>query len=293
MNTIPSTELILNEDGSIYHLHLKPGDIADTIILVGDPDRVGMVSKYFDKIIIKKQKREFVTHTGFFKKKMLTVISTGIGTDNIDIVLNELDALANIDFKKRKIKSKLTSLNFIRVGTSGALQKNTPVDSIVISEMAIGMDGLMNYYPIDFSNTEKNITKKFKRHLSMYSYPKNNLIALPYTISASPELAALFSDKAINGTTISTSGFYAPQGRVLRGKLTMKNYFEVITGFSTGDVQPTNFEMETSAIYGLSRILGHRAVSCNAIIGNRVTKQFSEDSYKMVDKLIRFVLERI
>lgn len=293
MKKIPSTELIINKDGSIYHLNLLPDDIADTIILVGDPDRVGMVSKYFDKIILKKQKREFITHTGYLNKKKLTVISTGIGTDNIDIVLNELDALVNIDFKTRKVKSKLTSLNFIRIGTSGALNKNIPVDSFVVSEMAIGLDGLLNYYKIAYTEKEKRICRKFTQHFSELSLYNKFPFAQPYLVSASNELLKKFARDAIVGTTVSSQGFYAPQGRILRGELNFPKYFEMLTDFSLSDCILTNFEMETSAIYGLSRILGHHPLSCNAIIGNRITKQFSKDAYKTVDELIKFILEKI
>jgi uridine phosphorylase len=280
---IPESELILNNDGSIYHLNLLPEDIAETIILVGDPDRVPAVSKYFDSIELKKQKRELITHTGFIGHKRLTVLSTGMSTDNIDIVINELDALANIDFKTRTLKSKIKSLEMIRVGTAGGLQKEIPLDSIVVSKNAIGLDGLANFYQLEFNREEIELQKKFAHAFQAIPSIQNC-----YAIEGDPFLINLFGQQHIIGTTVTCPGFYAPQGRILRGQPKIKHFPEQLTQLGM-----SNFEMETSGIYTMGRVLGHKTCSLSAIVANRCTQLFSTDAYKTIDKLICFVLEKV
>ncbi|HET8809789.1 MAG TPA: nucleoside phosphorylase [Flavobacteriaceae bacterium] len=280
------SELILNPDGSIYHLHLKPEHIAPTIITVGDPERVEMVTSFFDSVEFKTQKREFHTQTGTFRGKRITVISTGIGTDNIDIVLNELDALANIDLETRVVNPVLSPLNFIRIGTSGAIQKDIPVDSFLLSETAIGLDSLLHYYEnLQFENQE--IIAELKQQLP--------LPISPYVADCDPVLKTIFSEASelILGTTATNVGFYAPQGRNLRAKPKAGNLIEKLAAFNYGHIKITNLEMETSGIYGLSKILGHRAVSLNAILANRATGEFSKNPEKTIEKLIKFALDRI
>ena len=283
------SELILNNDGSIFHLHLLPQDIADTIILVGDPGRVEVVASFFDRIELKKQNREFFTQTGYYNNKRLTVISTGIGTDNIDIVVNELDALANIDLNTRTDKKEHKTLNFIRIGTSGSLQKNIPVDSILMSKKAIGFDGLLNFY----SNREKvcdlEFEAAFKKHLDW-----NVNLASPYTVDASEELIKLLDDENINkGITISAPGFYGPQSRQLRIPSIDININDKIEAFEFEGQKVTNYEMESSAIFGLSKHLGHNAVTLCAIIANRASKEYSKDYKPIVKNLIKTVLDKI
>ncbi|MGB0864432.1 MAG: nucleoside phosphorylase [Saprospiraceae bacterium] len=278
-----SSELILNSDGSIYHLHLHPEDISDTIITVGDPNRVADVSKYFDTIEIKKAYREFVTHTGHLNGKRLTVISTGIGTDNIDIVLNELDALVNIDLKTRKVKDKLRQLQFIRVGTSGCLRPEIPVDSLLISEYAVGWDGLGFFY-------KKNQTAENE---NFYQSLKNKMPDIPfYTASASPFLVEQFASSIFNkGITLTCSGFYAPQIRQLRLPVRFPNFFEKIQAFSHKNLHITNMEMETAGIYLLAQMLGHQAISINALLANRMTGNFSKNPQLVVENMIKKVLK--
>ncbi|NNF18609.1 MAG: nucleoside phosphorylase [Flavobacteriaceae bacterium] len=287
MPLLPS-ELILNEDQSIYHLNLHPEDIADTIITVGDPDRVAMVTSYFDSVEIKKGKREFVTHTGHYKGKRLTVISTGIGTDNIDIVLNELDALVNIDFKTRKVKEELRQLKLIRVGTSGALQPEIQVDSFLMSEYAIGFDNLLHFY--DSSHLQHHEVQQAFLEYTKWSTAKST----PYVIKADDELLQLFaSDQVLMGVTATKVGFYGPQGRKLRLELQDPDLNHKLSSFRYKDRMITNLEMETSGIYGLSRLLGHQAVSMNCILANRYNGTFSKDPEKAVKKLIEYVLEHL
>ncbi|MFA9194933.1 nucleoside phosphorylase [Flavobacterium sp. FBOR7N2.3] len=285
---IQASELILNPDGSIYHLNLKPEHIAEDIIFVGDQDRVEKVTAYFDSIEFTTQKREFKTQTGSYKGKRITVISTGIGPDNIDIVLNELDALVNIDFATRKVKEKLTSLNIIRIGTSGSLQANIPVDSIVMSQYAIGLDNMLRSYCIDeISNTE--IENAFIEQTS-WDLKKGK----PYVISSSETLARRFYSVEIQkGFTATAGGFYGPQGRVLRLNIQDPNLNKKMDQFNFNGIQITNLEMETAAIYGLSALLGHKAISLNAIIANRADGTFSNDSYKTIDKLIGYTLQKL
>jgi uridine phosphorylase len=288
MNKIPESELILNDDNSVYHLNLLPHEVADTIINVGDPDRVGMVSKFFEKIEVKKQKREFVTHTGFYKGKRITVVSTGIGTDNIDIVYNELDALFNIDLEKRIIKDKLTSLNLIRIGTSGSLQADIPVDGFVYSEFGLGLDGLLNFYKLLNTDEEKSIINAFHSH-----YLGEGVLARPYLVGSSKKLANALSQGMSKGITASCSGFYAPQGRVLRYELAFPEVIDRLTTFKYRSHQVTNFEMETGAMYGLARILGHHCCSINAIVANRIKKEHTDRGDEVMNNLIETVLDRI
>lgn len=285
---IKDSELILNPDGSVYHLNLKPENISDTIIFVGDQDRVEKITKHFDSIEFSTQKREFKTQTGYYKDKRLTVISTGIGPDNIDIVLNELDALVNIDLKTREIKSELSSLNIVRVGTSGSLQSDIPVDSFVLSSHALDINGMLHFYQIDaISNPE--IEDEFIKHTN---WDKNK--ARPIIIENSKYLEKYFeSDTMYKGMTGTAGGFYGPQGRVLRLALHDANLNRKLDNFSYKDFRITNFEMETSVIYGLSKLLGHEAVSLNAIIANRANGTFSKDPKKLVENLITYALDRI
>ncbi|MCK0159607.1 nucleoside phosphorylase [Allomuricauda sp. F6463D] len=287
-SSLGSSELVLNPDGSIYHLNLLPEDIASTIITVGDPQRVKEVSKYFDSIEVKKSKREFVTHTGQFSGKRISVISTGIGTDNIDIVFNELDALANIDFTTRQAKTNTTKLNFIRVGTSGSLQADIPVDSFLISSVGIGFDNLMHFYDCGHI---KNM--ELEQALAAYlGWSKYNIH--PYAVDVDKDLSTIFKSNRIRfGATGTNSGFYGPQGRVLRLAPTIKDFNEKLSEFSHGNIRITNLEMETAAIYGIAKLLGHRAVSLNAILANRATGEFSDQGHKTIDELIQYTLKCI
>lgn len=288
MNKIPESELILNSDNSVYHLNLLPHEIGDTIINVGDPDRVAIVSKFFSSIEIKKQKREFVTHTGVYKGKRITVLSTGIGTDNIDIVYNELDALVNIDLEKRVIKNKLTSLNLIRIGTSGSLQKDIPVDSFVFSKFGLGLDGLLNFYKLNNDEEENQIIRAFRSH-----YPNEGILSLPYIARCSDNLEEKLSTGMFKGMTASCSGFYAPQGRILRYELARPNFIETLHSFEFSGNRITNFEMETGAMYGLAKILGHQCCSINAIVANRITNEHTHKGEETMNAMIETVLDRI
>ena len=282
------SELILNPDGSIYHLNLLPDDIADTIITVGDPDRVAEVSSFFDTVELKKGKREFHTHTGTLNGKRLTVISTGIGTDNIDIVLNELDALVNIAFESRKVNAEKKSLDIIRIGTTGAIQADIPVDTFLMSEYAIGLDGLLHYYASS-SVQEPRMAQAFAVHCG-WSEQK----AAPYAVEYDATLATkLLSNRIRLGITVTNTGFYGPQGRKLRLNLDRDGLIEKLASFQYEGRQITNLEMETSGIYGLSKLLGHRAVSMNCILANRATGEFSKHPKKATQELIRYCLEKI
>lgn len=288
MNYIPESELIISQTGAIYHLDLKPSQLATTIITVGDPGRVAQVSKFFDAIEHKAKHREFVTHTGIYKNKRLSVVSTGIGTDNIDIVLNELDALVNINFNTRKIKEKHTRLDIIRLGTSGALQADIPVDSIVASASAIGLDNLPYFYK-DNAFLDKDFSKLF---MDYCSWDKRN--SQPYWIEADKELVELFRKEGYRmGCTLTNVGFYGPQGRVLRLPVLNKDFNEKLESFSYQNIAITNLEMESSGIFYLSKILGHRAISLNAIIANRSASTFSKDTKVAVENLIEKSLEII
>lgn len=284
---LADSELILNPDGSIYHLNILPEDISDTIFLVGDPDRVEEVSRYFDKIEVKKQKREFVTHTGYVGNKRLTCISTGIGTDNIDIVLTEIDALVNIDLKTRKIKEQLTTLNFIRIGTCGSLQRDIEVDTFLASEYGVGLDGLLGFYNFDVSEVDKQFLEPIVPIV-------RNLGVHPVIVKASDTLLDTVAKDIRKGVTLTNCGFYGPQGRTVRISPKDKNYIDELSAISLpGNRKLTNMEMETSAIYGMSKLLGHHALSLNAILANRVDGTFSKDPHGTTDKLIRHVLDII
>ncbi len=292
-NTIKNTplapsEFILNPDGSIYHLNLRPEDIATTIITVGDPDRVEDVSKHFDTIGVKRHKREFKTHTGWYKGERISVISTGIGTDNIDIVFNELDALVNIDFETLKIKDRLTSLDIIRIGTSGAIQSEIPLDCFLISELAIGFDGLLQYY----GNTAFLDSKFSEAFMKQTCWSLNK--PTPYVVSADKALVDMFSSEVfIKGVTATNVGFYGPQGRVLRLALEDSDMNEKIASFEYNQLKITNLEMETSGIYGMARLLGHRAISLNAILANRANGTFSKNTKETTNKLILHTLSTL
>ena len=284
---IAESDLIINPDGSIYHLNLLPGDVAATVITVGDPDRVGEVSKYFDSIEFKKGKREFVTHTGLVGNKRVTVLSTGIGTDNIDIVFNELDALVNIDFETREVKKELTSLNIIRVGTSGAVQPDVPMGTILASSFGLGMDALMNYYVHDLSGDERSLLDDIKTH---FGHLKN---INPYLTAASDTLLNTIGKDMAKGITITAPGFYAPQGRQVRAKNAVPNFIKLINSFKSNQNRITNLEMETAGIYALAKVLGHKALSVNAILASRVNLEFSNEPNNIVEQAIKMVLERI
>lgn len=287
MNVLSESDLVINPDGSIYHLNILPEDVADTIITVGDPDRVGEVSKYFDKIEIKKGKREFVTHTGYMGKKRITVLSTGIGTDNIDIVLNELDALVNIDFKTRLVKPVLKSLDIIRVGTSGAVQKDIPMDSLLASSYGLGLDALMHYYIQNIHDDERNLLDDAK---SAFSGLKG---IQPYVTAACPRLLHTIGNGMETGVTVTAPGFYAPQGRQVRASNSIQNLVQILQSFRSGTNRITNLEMETAGIYALAKTLGHNALSINAILANRLNFEFSKNPSGIVEKAIQIVLERI
>ena len=286
--SIEQSELILNADGSIYHLNLRPENIASDIIFVGDQDRVDKISQHFDSIEFTTQKREFKTTTGTYKEKRFSVISTGIGPDNIDIVLNELDALVNINLETRRPKEHLTSLNIVRIGTSGSLQKNIPVDSFVISSHGLDLNGLLHSYQInEISNLE--IENAFVKHTNWSSKKAHPLI-----ISNSKELEnKIVSDKTYTGITATAGGFYGPQGRVLRLAIQDPNLNHKIDSFNFKGNRITNLEMETSAIYGLSMLLGHKACSINAIIANRADGTFSNNPDKVVTDLIEYTLKKL
>ena len=285
---IKESELILNPDGSVYHLNLKPEHLASTIILVGDQDRVSKITKYFDAIEFSIQKREFKTETGVYKGKRISVISTGIGCDNIDIVLNEVDALVNIDFETRTIKKQLTSLNIIRVGTSGSLQQEVPVDSFALSSHGLDFSGVLHFYNID----------RFRNFAFETAFVEqtqwNSDKSYPVLIKNSNTLEALFSsEETKSGVTATASGFYGPQGRILRLSIQDFDLNDKIHAFQFEGMKVINYEMETAAIYGLSALLGHNALSLNAIIANRATGEFSKDPGKLIERLIAYTLEKI
>lgn len=288
MQRIAESELIINERGAIYHVDLRPEELATNIIVVGDPDRVALVSQYFDKVEVKRQHREFISHTGLVGDKRVTCTSTGIGPDNIDIVMNEFDALVNIDFETRQIKPTLTSLNVMRIGTSGSLQADVPVDSFVAGTHGLGLDNLLNYYRLEHNEQERELLHSFVTHTQL-----NSNICNPYISTASPSLLKNFVDGFHQGITVTCPGFYGPQGRVLRLGVRNPDLIDRLTEFRFGQHRITNFEMETSAIYGLGRLLGHHCLSMNAIVANRIRKEFTKDAAKVIDQLIRKVLETI
>lgn len=285
---IASSELILNPDGSVYHLNLKPEQIAQDIIFVGDQDRVEKITRHFSSIEFTQQKREFKTQTGIYKGKRITVLSTGIGPDNIDIVMNELDALVNIDLETKTIKEKLTSLNIIRIGTSGSLQATIPCDSIVLSQYGLGLDNMLRSYCID-EISEKDIEDAFIKQTN-WDLKKGR----PYVIRGSEILEKKFQSTTIyKGFTGTAGGFYGPQGRVLRIPIQDPELNGKMDKFEFEGIKMTNLEMETGAIYGLGKLLGHQCLSLNAIIANRATGTFSEDPYKAVDALIEYALDKL
>ncbi len=286
---IKESELLINNDGSIYHINLKPEDIADTIILVGDQDRVEMVSSFFTNIEIKKHKREFFTVTGTFNNKRITVISTGIGTDNIDIVINELDALVNIDLKTREIKKEKKSLNLIRIGTSGGLQAELTPGSYIVSKSSVGFDGMLNYYKDIVEITDLKFEEAFMAHTNW-----NPRLARPYLVDSSETMTnKLVGEKYHHGITISSNGFYGPQGRVLRLAIADNDLNDKIHTFSYNDRKITNYEMESSALYGLSKMLGHEATTVCLIIANRITKNSIVDYHPYMKELVLDVLNKV
>lgn len=285
---ITSSELILNPDGSVYHLQLKPEHIARDIIFVGDQDRVENITKHFDSIAFTIQKREFKTQTGVYKGKRLTVISTGIGPDNIDIVMNELDALVNIDLETRQVKSELTSLNIIRIGTSGSLQSNIPIDSFLMSSYGLGLDNMLRSYAIE------NISEHEIEHAFVEQTKWDLKKGLPYVVKGSEILAhKLKSKEVFEGFTATAGGFYGPQGRILRLDIQDSNLNSKMDAFEYRKFKITNLEMETAAIYGLGKLLGHECLSMNAIIANRANGTFSEHPNQVVDALILYVLNKL
>jgi len=280
MSRIAESELIINNRGAVYHLDLRPEELAGTVVTVGDPDRVAEFSKYFDTVEVRRQHREFVTHTGTIGGKRLTVLSSGIGPDNIDIVMNELDALVNIDFETREIRPELASLNIIRVGTSGSLQADIPVDSFVASTHGLGLDNLLNFYRPEETDEETQLLQSFVTHVQMQG------LSTPYITGASPSLLKHFVTGFHQGITVTCPGFYGPQGRVLRLGVRNPQLIDRLTDFSFGQHRITNFEMETSAIFGLGKLLGHHCLALNAIVANRIVKEFSKDGKAAVEGLI-------
>lgn len=286
---LKETEIILNRRGAIYHLDVLPEELADTIITVGDPNRVPIVSKYFDTIESKNQHREFVTHTGYINNKRISVLSTGIGTDNIDIVLNEIDFLKNYNFKNNHYNETLISCDIFRLGTCGSLQDFIPTDSMIVGQFGIGIDNLMHFYEKPHYNENKELLQKFIEHTKIHSIQVE-----PYIFSASDKLLSFFSDsKFFKGITVTTPGFYAPQGRNVRIPLAHKTFMQSLTDFNFKDLKILNFEMETSALYGLSKLLNHQCISLNVAVGNRVTNVFSKDTNTAINNLIQQGLEII
>jgi uridine phosphorylase len=286
MSRIAESELIINNRGAIYHLDLRPDELAPTVITVGDPGRVKEVSKYFDSIEVQSEHREFITHTGYVGKKRISVLSSGIGPDNIDIVINELDALINIDFNTRTIKPKLSPLNIIRLGTSGSLQGDIPVDGFVASTHGLGIDNLLNFYRHEQNEEEKQLLQSFVTHTQMHGQ-----MSYPYISGAAASLLKHFVGNFHHGITVTCPGFYGPQGRILRLGIRNPDLVNRLTDFRFGQHRITNFEMETSAIYGLGKLLGHNCLALNVIVANRVKKEFSKDGKAAVEKLIQKFIE--
>lgn len=284
-NKISETDLVLNPDGSVYHLSLLPKNISDTVITVGDPSRVHAVSQYFDQIEFEMNKREFITHVGTYKGKRITVISTGIGTDNIEIFFTELDALVNIDLKTREPKSRKRKLKVIRIGTSGALQDDIPLGTHLASDYAVGLDNLMNFYDLPMDDLETGLAHDIQK--------KTGLPFMPYVVRGSVSLREQIGADMMKGNTVTCPGFYAPQGRELRVPIRFPKLLEDLNYYHKGDFWLTNFEMETAGYYALGRLLGHDVLSVNAIIANRIKNKFSKDPNKIVEALIKKVLERV
>lgn len=288
MEKIGASELIINSDGSVFHLHLRPEELADTVILVGDPGRVEMVSSFFDTVELRRASREFVSATGTYKGCRMTVLSTGIGCDNLDIVMTELDALVNIDFSSRQVKKELRSLRILRIGTSGAIQPDIPVESYVFSHISVGADGLLNWYAGRDEVSYREMEDAFVAHTGWDSH-----LPAPYFARASQELVELFADCTVKGVTISAPGFYGPQGRVLRLPLAMPDMMEKFESFRFGDYRITNFEMEGSALAGLAAKLGHRGGTVCCIIANRYHKGAEPDYKQLVEKLVIMALDKL
>ena len=288
MKKIATSELILNADGSVYHLHLLPEQLADTVLVVGDPGRVEKVSKHFDSVELRVQNREIITHTGWVGKKRITVLSSGMGTDNMDIVLNELDALVNVDLKERTPKQQLKQLTIIRMGTSGGFQPDLPSDSLVASSHGIGMDGLLYFYERYPEIIDKGLTDAFIAHTN---WP--DLLPTPYAVAADPDLLALIGKDINVAATCTASGFYAPQGRQIRMVPSLIGINEKLTSFRYGDLRIGNLEMETSALYGLGGLLGHKTLTVCAIVANRYLKTFTTNYPSTMERLILHVLGRI
>ena len=285
MAKISETDLILNSDGSVYHLSLLPKNISDTIITVGDPSRVYMVSQFFDEVEFEMNKREFITHVGKYNNKRITVISTGIGTDNIEIFFNELDALVNIDLKTREPKLRKKKLKIVRIGTSGSLQEDIPVGSHLVSDYAVGLDNLMNFYDLPMDDFETGLAHDIQK--------KTGLPFMPYVVRGSELLRESICKDMLVGNTVTCPGFYAPQGRELRLPIRFPKLLEDLNYYHKGEFWLTNFEMETSGYYALGRLLGHDVISANAIIANRIKNKFSKNPNKVIELLIEKVLERV
>ncbi len=286
---IPSSELIINEDGSIFHLHVRPEQLADRIILVGDPGRVQTVAAHFDRLECDIQSREFHTMTGWYQGKRISVVSTGIGCDNIDIVMTELDALANIDFKTRTVKDELKSLTVVRIGTCGGLQPFTPTGCFIASVKSIGFDGLLNYYDGRNQVCDLELEEAFKKHMDW-----SPLKAAPYVAIANAELVdQIAQDDMVRGITIACGGFYGPQGRQLRLRIQDPDQNKKVEAFQYGDLHICNFEMESSAVAGMGSLLGHRAMTCCMVIANRYTTEMNTEYKNSIDTLIEKVLDRI
>lgn len=285
---LESSELVLNPDGSLYHIALRPEQIEDNVIVVGDPGRVDLIATFLEGVGPSIRNREFYTKTGSFNGSRITVMSTGIGTDNIDIAINELDAAVNIDLNTREVKSEKRTLNIIRLGTSGALQEDIPVDTCVASKFGLGFDGLLNYYKTEYTKTERSLRDAF---IYDTTYPMN--LAKPYVVESDQDLRLKIAPGLVQGITATASGFYAPQGRVLRLQLAHPELNKDFTAFRWGDERVTNYEMETSALYGLGRSLGHRTCTVCAIIANRLRKEYSKDYKATVKLMIGEVLERL
>lgn len=286
MAKISETDLVLNPDGSVYHLNLLPKNISDTIIAVGDPSRVYMVSQHFDEVEFEMNKREFITHVGKYNGKRITVISTGIGTDNVEIFLTELDALVNIDLKTREPKARKKKLKIIRIGTSGALQEDIPVGSHLVSDYALGLDNLMNFYDLPMDDFETGLAHDIQK--------KTGLPFMPYVVRGSELLRdQIGGTDMIKGNTVTCPGFYAPQGRIVRLPIRYPKLLEDLNYYNKGGFWLTNFEMETSAYYAFGRMMGHEMLSANAIIANRIKTKFSKDPHKIVESLVKKVLDRV
>jgi len=287
-NALAETELVLNPDGSVYHISLREKHVADNVLLVGDQDRVAQISRHFDNIETRIQNREFITHTGNYKGKRITALSTGIGTDNIDIVVNELNAAVNIDLESKKIKTESRSLNLIRIGTTGSLQEDIRPGSSIVSLFGLGFDGLIYYYDYDFTQEEKNLAQKINDHLQW-----NPKLSIPYLIKGSEKLINKIGHDMKRGITATATGFYGPQGRSLGSKLSNEHMNESLQSFSYQDLRITNFEMETSALYSLGKLFGHNCFTCCLVIANRARKEYLPDHGAAMDGLIETVLDRL